>query len=117
MSPWSSEPGSTLGERRCVRERRIEAIRLKVENQATRRPLIYGVIVDGDGTVLALVGHDLDESDARGIVYADMDELPADAQMAVDCARISPVMRCPTEPIRPSFLMSRWISSPGCSRS
>ena len=38
----------------------------------------------------ALVGHDLDESDARGIVDADMDELPADAEMAVDRARISP---------------------------
>lgn len=34
-------------------------------------------------------GHDLDESDARAIVDADVDELPADAEMAVDHARMS----------------------------
>ena len=28
-----------------------------------------------------------------------------------------PVIRWPTEPIRPSFLISRWMSSLGCSRS
>jgi hypothetical protein len=44
---------------------------------------------EGDGALLALVGHDFGESDARGIVDADVDELPADAEMAVDRDRIS----------------------------
>jgi hypothetical protein len=34
---------------------------------------------EGDGALLALVGQDLDEGDARGVVEADVDELPADA--------------------------------------
>ncbi len=33
--------------------------------------------------------HDLDESDARGIVDTDVNELPADAEMTVDRARMS----------------------------
>src|SRR6478736_5814781 len=49
-----------------------------------------GRFEEGDSALFALVGHDLDESDARGIVDADVDELPADAEMAVDRARISP---------------------------
>jgi hypothetical protein len=36
-----------------------------------------------------LIGHDLHESDARGIVDADMNELPADAVVTVNRARIS----------------------------
>jgi hypothetical protein len=39
-----------------------------------------------------------------------MDVLPTDAEGG-DCFR--PVMRCPTEPMRPSFVMSMWMSSPG----
>ena len=34
---------------------------------------------EGDGALLALVGQDLGEGDARGVVQADVDELPADA--------------------------------------
>ena len=48
-----------------------------------------GSFEEGDSTLLALVGHELDESDARGIVDADVDELPAYAEMAVDRAPIS----------------------------
>ena len=46
-----------------------------------------GGLKEGDGALLALVGHDLHERDARSIVDADMDELPADAVVAVDHAR------------------------------
>lgn len=45
-----------------------------------------GVISDdsfeeGDSALFALVRHDLDESDARGIIDADMEELPGGAEM------------------------------------
>jgi len=40
---------------------------------------------------LPLIGEDLHERDPRGIVAADMDELRADAVVAVDRARISPL--------------------------
>jgi hypothetical protein len=36
-------------------------------------------VEEGDGAFLFLVGMDLTEGDARGIVDADMDELPAGA--------------------------------------
>ena len=38
-----------------------------------------GGLQEGDGAVLALVGQDLCEGDARGVVEADVDELPAGA--------------------------------------
>ena len=38
-----------------------------------------GGLEEGDGALLPLVGQDLREGDARGIVDADVDELPADA--------------------------------------
>lgn len=38
-----------------------------------------GSFQEGDGALLALIGHNLDERDARGIVDADVDEFPADA--------------------------------------
>ncbi|MER8899639.1 hypothetical protein [Mesorhizobium sp. M0676] len=66
-----------------------------------------GGLEEGDGALLALAGHDLNESDARGIFDADMNELPADAVVAVTAPGCCPVMRCSTEPIRPSFLISR----------
>src|SRR3970282_2060145 len=34
---------------------------------------------EGDGAPFLLVGHDLGEGDARGVVDADMDKFPADA--------------------------------------
>src|SRR5262249_20333081 len=48
-----------------------------------------GSFEEGDGTFLALAGHELHEGDARGIVDANMDELPADADVTVDDARSS----------------------------
>jgi len=39
---------------------------------------------------LALIGQNLHERDPRGIVDADMDELPTDAVVTVDRARVSP---------------------------
>src|SRR5229473_6898537 len=38
-----------------------------------------GCLQEGGGALFLLVGHDLGESDARGVVDADMDKLPADA--------------------------------------
>jgi hypothetical protein len=38
---------------------------------------------EGDRAGFALIGHDLHEGDARGIVDTDVDELPSDAVMAV----------------------------------
>ena len=38
-----------------------------------------GGLEEGDGALLLLVGQDLAEGDARGVVDADVDELPADA--------------------------------------
>ncbi len=48
-----------------------------------------GGFEEGDGTFLALVGHDLHEGHARGIVDADVDELPADADVTIDDASSS----------------------------
>ena len=44
---------------------------------------------EGNGAGLPLVAHDLTEGDTRCVVDADMDELPADAEMAVDHAGLS----------------------------
>ena len=44
---------------------------------------------EGDGTALLLVLHDLAEGDARGIVDADMDELPAEALAAASPAALA----------------------------
>src|SRR6516162_8105883 len=41
------------------------------------------------GTFLALIWHNLHEGDARSIIDADVDELPTDAMMAIDRARIA----------------------------
>src|SRR5216683_2027885 len=38
-----------------------------------------GCLEEGDGALFLLVGHDLAEGEARGVVDRDMDELPADA--------------------------------------
>ena len=47
---------------------------------------------EGDGAFLLLVGQDLAEGDARGVVDADVDELPAGAARLALLVR-SPVMR------------------------
>jgi hypothetical protein len=53
---------------------------------------------------------------ARGIVDADVHILPADATaVALALAIASDAMADLLE--APSFLMSMWMSSPGCSRS
>src|SRR5262249_61015918 len=49
-----------------------------------------GGLKEGDRTLLALISQDLHECDPRGIVDADMDELPTDAVVTVNRARISP---------------------------
>jgi hypothetical protein len=41
-----------------------------------------GGLQEGDRTLLTLIGQHLHERDPRGIVDADMDELPTDAVMA-----------------------------------
>ena len=69
------------------------------------------------GALLGVIGRDLDEGDAGGVVDADMDELPADASDPGPGLCDHPVMRWPTALNLTSFLMSMWISSPGCSRS
>src|SRR5713101_1273823 len=38
-----------------------------------------GCLQEGDGALFFLIRHDLGEGEARGVVDADMDELPADA--------------------------------------
>ena len=46
-----------------------------------------GGLEEGDGALLPLVGQDLREGEARGVVDADVDELPADAAgLALACA-------------------------------
>jgi hypothetical protein len=49
-----------------------------------------GGLEENDGALLALVGHDLDEGDARGVVNADVDKLPADAVVTVNETRRAP---------------------------
>src|SRR5262245_66445415 len=44
---------------------------------------------ESDSTLFALVGPDLDEGDSRGVVDADVDELPTDAKVTIHRARIS----------------------------
>ncbi len=44
-----------------------------------------GGFEEGDGALLLLVGHDLGEGDARSVVDADMDELPADCRASLPC--------------------------------
>jgi hypothetical protein len=46
-----------------------------------------------------------------------MQGFPADAVMAIDRPRSSAGDACPIPAIRPSFLLSRWINSPGRWRS
>jgi hypothetical protein len=67
-----------------------------------------GGLQESDRTAFALIG----PGDVlRSIVDADTVELPADAWWRLTAPGYRPVMRCPTEPIRPSFLISRWMSS------
>ena len=49
-----------------------------------------GGFKEGDCALLALIDPNLHERDPRGIVDADVDELPTDAVVTVDRARISP---------------------------
>ena len=69
---------------------------------------------ESDGALLPLVGQDLDESDARGVVEADVDELPAGAA-APGGTRAGDAVADLLEAAE--LLMSRWISSPGLARS
>ena len=79
-----------------------------------------GGLEEGDRALCLLVRHDEGEGDPGGVVDADVDELPAGALAsgrALLCPLRSPVMRWPTWWKRPSFLVSMWMSSPGCWRS
>ena len=51
------------------------------------------------------------------VVDADVDELPANAEAAVDHAFSSSGYPVAHRAVRPSFLMSMWMSSPGFARS
>ena len=48
-----------------------------------------GGFEEGDGAFLFLVLHDATEGNTRGVVDADMNELPADTQVAVDDSRLA----------------------------
>jgi hypothetical protein len=45
---------------------------------------------EGDSILFSLVGPDLNKGDSRGIVDADLDELPTDANVTIHRAGISP---------------------------
>ena len=66
-----------------------------------------GSFKEGDSTFLALIGHDLNESDARSIVDADMDELPTDTVVTIHRARMSPGNAVPNGAATPSS-SPRW---------
>ena len=69
-----------------------------------------------DGAFLLLVGEDLSTRYPGMVVDSDVDEFPAcTLTAAIACPR--PVTRWPTLLKRPSFLISRWMISPGFSRS
>ena len=75
-----------------------------------------GGLEKGDGAFLLFVRHDFGEGEARGVVDADMDELPSDAAAVGLAAAITgDAMADLVE--TPEFLMSMWMSSPGFSRS
>ena len=91
-----------------------------------------GPVEESHGTFLALVGQDLAVGEPGGVVDRDVQEVPADAARPAAAVagdrlwrRQAPAPaetyrprrgRWPTPSIRPSFLMSMWISSPGRSR-
>ena len=64
-----------------------------------------------NGALLFMIPADLGEGQARCIVDGHVDELVASA------AAFALLMRWPGLTNLPSFLMSIWMSSPGCSRS
>ena len=87
-----------------------------------------GPLVPGDdgpegnnSTERFFIGMDLAEGEARMVVNADMHIFPAIAAnrsaARADWRVRLPVTRWPGRSNRPSFLMSRWIRSPGASRS
>ncbi len=69
-----------------------------------------GRLEEGDMRFAAFVGLDLGEGDARGIVDADMDELPSRCRGCCSAGAIAGD-GWPTRLNLPSFLMSMWISS------
>jgi hypothetical protein len=62
---------------------------------------------------LGFVGIDVCEADAGMIVDRDEEVLPACLMGLCE----APGMRLPMRSMRPSFLVSMWIRSPGCSCS
>lgn len=74
----------------------------------------YDLVQEGHRRFPSLVIGQGRRSQSRVVVDGDMHKLPADAAVPIPAL---PVTRCPGEPIRPSFLMSRWMSSPGAACS
>src|SRR5262245_35824451 len=99
-------PPCLIGMEACVGAHHLSR-KLKALGHDARLMLSNGCLKEGDGTLFALVGHDLHESDARGIVDADMHVFPADAQVTVDGARISAGDAMSDRADPPSFLISK----------
>jgi hypothetical protein len=59
---------------------------------------------EGDSALLALVWHDLHESDARGVVNADVDVFPTDAMVTIDDASRSSSDAMPDRADAPELL-------------
>ena len=59
---------------------------------------------EGDSALFALVGHDLHESDARGVVNADVDVFPTDAMVTIDDASRSSSDAMPDRADAPELL-------------
>ena len=75
-----------------------------------------GGLEERSGALFLLVGPDLREGEARGVVDRDMDELPADAAaVALAGAVAGDAMANPVEAAE--LLDMRWIISPGVLRS
>lgn len=89
---------------------------LRETPNALRKAYDYRLAGEGAGVVLVLVGQDLDVGQARGIIDADMQIVPTPtSSLCVPGPR--PVTLWPERVKRPSFLLSRWTSSPGAARS
>jgi len=81
------------------------------------RHVSNGSLQEGDSTLFALIGQHLHERDPRGIVDANMNELPPDAVVTVDGAGISSGDAVPDGADAAELFDTRWMRSPACSRS
>lgn len=65
-------------------------------------------------SLAAIGGEELGIGETRGVIDSHVQMLPTDSSRAMPWR--SPVMRWPMPSMRPSFLVSTWISSPGLWR-